>query len=97
MSVRARLDQYACLLADEFDEITQSTISINNTGIFYANEFSENLETTLVSANTFSPFNIITFSFAEEDFGVGQGVYMRQTSTGTCIIYNEIDEVTTLV
>lgn len=97
MTVVARLDQYSNLLAGEFDEITRSTPGITNSGVFYADEFSENLETTQLVANTFLVYDPLTTEFAMPTFGAGQGTYMRHTSTGTCITYGEIDEITSMV
>lgn len=98
MPIVARIDQYANLLTTtEFDEITTSTIRVDSSGIFYANEFSENLESTFVSTNTFAPYDLLTADFASVPYGVGTGTYMRHTNSGVCIVYNEIDEVTNLV
>ena len=49
MGVVGRLDQYASMLADEFDETTANNPSITGLGTYYASEFDENTSiTTLV-------------------------------------------------
>ena len=95
----ARLDQYGSMLINEFDETTARNISISNSvnGIFYASEFSENVGiATTIFANVFPPYDIVYDEFAGVFYGPGQGTYMRQNTDKTVVIYNEIDEITTI-
>ena len=43
MGVVGRLDQYASMLAGEFDETTANNTSISGLGTYYASEFNENI------------------------------------------------------
>lgn len=92
----ARLDQYASLLSQEFNEVDggETTIAITPFGQVFAPSFSENvgIGTTLV-ANVFSPYDPVYDEFAGVLYGPGQGTYMRHTSNKTVVVYNEIDEV----
>jgi hypothetical protein len=95
MGVVGRLDQYASMLATEFDETTANNPSITGLGTYYASEFSENVGiTTALDANIFPPYDIVYDEFGGTLFGVGQGRYMRQNTDKSVIVYNEIDEIT---
>lgn len=96
MPIVARLDQYASLLATEFDETTSNSVGVSGLGTYYASEFDENIGITSVTANVFAPYNIVYDEFAGVLYGPGQGTYMRQYTNKTVVIYNEIDEVTTI-
>jgi hypothetical protein len=97
MGVVGRLDQYASMLAGEFDETTAKNPSITGLGTYYASEFSENVGiTTTLTANIFPPYDIVYDEFGGTLFGAGQGRYMRQNTDKSVIVYNEIDEVTTI-
>lgn len=90
-----RIDQYASVLTDEFDEVTQSTMSITGFGTYYSSEFTENVGiTTNLIANTFRPYDLVGDEFGGTLFGVGNGTIMRQNSDNTVIGYNDFDEVT---
>jgi hypothetical protein len=96
MSVVGRLDQYASTLAWEFDETTANNPSITGFGTYYASEFSENIGiTTALIANVFPPYDPVYDEFVGVLYGPGQGIYMRQNTDKSAIVYNEIDEVTT--
>jgi hypothetical protein len=98
MAVVGRLNQYASMLATEFNEITANDPSITGLGTYYASEFNENvgLGTTVLTANVFPPYNLLYDEFAGVLYGPGQGRYMRQNTDKSVIVYNEIDEVTTI-
>ena len=95
MGVVGRLDQYASMLAYEFDETTANNPSITGLGTYYASEFSENVGiATTMTANVFAPYDIVYDEFAGVLYGPGQGRYMRQNTDKSVIVYNEIDEIT---
>ena len=97
MGVVGRLDQYASMLAYEFDETTANNPSITGLGTYYASEFSENVGiTTTLDANVFPPYDLLYDEFGGTLFGPGQGRYMRQNTDKSVIVYNEIDEITDL-
>jgi hypothetical protein len=94
MGVVGRLDQYASMLAWEFDETTANTPSITGFGTYYASEFNENVGiATTMFANVFAPYDPVYDEFGGTLFGAGQGRYMRQNTDKSVIVYNEIDEV----
>jgi len=95
MGVVGRLDQYASMLAYEFDETTANNPSITGLGTYYASEFSENVGiATTMTANVFAPYDLVYDEFGGTLFGAGQGRYMRQNTDKSVIVYNEIDEIT---
>ena len=95
MGVVGRLDQYASMLAWEFDETTANNPRITGLGTYYASEFSENVGiATTMTANVFPPYDLVYDDFGGTLFGAGQGRYMRQNTDKSVIVYNEIDEVT---
>jgi len=97
MPIVGRLDQYASMLAGEFDETTANNPSITGLGTYYASEFSENVGIgTTLFANVFPPYDIFYDEFASVSYGPGQGTFMRQNTDKSVIVYNEIDEVTTI-
>lgn len=49
-----------------------------------------------LTANVYPAYNTITSEFALPFYGYGTGTLMRYTIDNRCIIYNEIDEVTTI-
>ena len=57
MPVVGRLDQYASMLCQEFDEVTVTTnVNISGLGTYFATEFSENVGIgTTITANVFPP------------------------------------------
>ena len=94
MGVVGRLDQYASMLAYEFDETTANGPSITGLGTYYASEFSENVGiATTMTANVFAPYDLVYDEFGGTLFGAGQGRYMRQYTDKSVIVYNEIDEI----
>jgi hypothetical protein len=85
------------MLAGEFDETTANNPSITGLGTYYASEFSENVGIgTTLFANVFPPYDIVYDEFASVSYGPGQGTFMRQNTDKSVIVYNEIDEVTTI-
>lgn len=95
MSIVGRLDQYASMLAWEFDETTANNTSISGFGTYFSSEFSENVGiATTLTANVFAPYDPVYDEFSGTLFGPGQGRYMRQNTDKSVIVYNEIDEVT---
>jgi hypothetical protein len=97
MGVVGRLDQYASMLATEFDETTANNPSITGLGTYYASEFSENVGiATTMTANVFAPYDLVSGEFAGVLYGPGQGTFMRQNTDKSVIVYNEIDEITTI-
>lgn len=96
MPVVARLNQYASLLATEFNEITATNPGITGLGTYYASEFAENVGVTTITANVFAAYDVVYDEFAGVLYGSGQGTIMRQDNSNTIIIYNEIDEITTI-
>jgi hypothetical protein len=50
MGVVGRLNQYASMLATEFDETTANNPSITGLGTYYASEFNENVTETIVTS-----------------------------------------------
>jgi hypothetical protein len=98
MPVVARLDQYASLIASEFDEINGNDISVSGVGTFYSSEFSENVGiVTVLTANIFPPYDLVYDEFASSMYGLGIGTFMRYNIDKSVTIYNEIDEVTTII
>jgi len=94
MGVVGRLDQYASMLAYEFDETTANNPSITGLGTYYASEFSENVGiATTMTANVFAPYDPVSGEFGGTLFGAGQGRYMSQNTDKSVIVYNEIDEI----
>ena len=94
MGVVGRLDQYASMLAYEFDETTANGPSITGLGTYYASEFSENVGiATTITANVFAPYDLVSGEFAGVLYGPGQGRYMRQNTDKSVIVYNEINEI----
>ena len=49
------------------------------------------------SANVFAPYQLVDDEFAGVLYGSGQGTFMRQNTDNTVIVYNEIDEITTII
>lgn len=97
MPVVARLNQYSSLLTTEFDEINGTKINVSTGGTFYSSEFSENIGiTTTLTANVFAPYDLVYDEFGGTLFGAGKGIYMRQNTDKTVVIYNEIDEITSI-
>jgi hypothetical protein len=98
MSVVARLDQYASIVAYEFDETTANNLSVTGLGTYYASEFSENVGiATTLTANVFPAYDPAYDDFGGTLFGSSGGRYMRQNTDKSVVIYNDIDEVTPIV
>jgi len=79
--------------------VLPATTNTNITGLgtYYSSGFYENVGfTTFLSANIFAPYDLVYDEFGGTLFGVGQGRYMRQNTDKSVIVYNEIDEVTTI-
>jgi hypothetical protein len=79
--------------------ILPATTNTNITGLgtYYSSGFDENVGfTTFLSANIFPPYDLVYDEFGGTLFGAGQGRYMRQNTDKSVIVYNEIDEVTTI-
>lgn len=97
MAIIARLDQYASILAGEFDEVSGGNVRISGVGTYFSSEFSENIGiANTLTANVFPPYDIVYDEFTGVLYGLGQGTFMRQNTDNTVIIYNEIDEITTI-
>lgn len=97
MPIVGRLDQYGSMLSGEFDEISGGNIRISGLGTYFSSEFSENVGiATTLTANVFAPYDLVYDDFGGTLFGVGQGRYMRQNTDNTVVVYNEIDEITTI-
>ena len=100
MGVVGRLDQYASIVTGLFDDqqATEFILNPNITGLgtFFAAEFSENVGVTTLTANVFAPYDIISGEIAGVLYGPGQGTYMRHLTDKSVIVYNEIDEITTI-
>jgi hypothetical protein len=94
MAIIGRLDQYASMLTTEFDDVTSNNIRITGLGTYYSSEFSENVGVATITANVFSPYDIINDDFTSVSYGSGRGTYMIQNTDSTVIVYTEIDEVT---
>ena len=76
---------------------TYAKAGISGLGTYIALEFSENIGiTTTLTANVFAPYDLVYDEFAGVLFGPGQGTFMRQNLIGDVVVYNEIDEVTTI-
>ena len=99
MPVVGRLDQFgSMIITGEFDETTANNPSITGLGTYYALEFFENVGVAVtLTANIFAPYQIVDDEFAGVLFGPGQGTFMRQNTDKTVIVYNEIDEITTII
>lgn len=81
------------------NRVLASTTNTNITGLgtYYSSGFDENVGfTTFLSANVFAPYDPVYDEFGGTLFGPGQGRYMRQNTDKSVIVYNEIDEVTTI-
>ena len=52
--------------------------------------------TSQMSANVFAAYDPVYGEFASVLYGSGQGTYMRQNANKSVIVYNEIDEITTI-
>jgi len=79
--------------------ILPATTNTNITGLgtYYSSGFDENVGfTTFLSANISAPYDLVSGEFAGVLYGPGQGRYMRQNTDKSVIVYNEIDEVTTI-
>jgi len=79
--------------------VLPATTNTNITGLgtYYSSGFDENVGfTTFLSANISAPYDLVYDDFGGTLFGVGQGRYMRQNTDKSVIVYNEIDEVTTI-
>ena len=100
MSVVGRLDQYASIVTGLFDDqqATEFILNPNITGLgtFFSAEFSENVGVTTLTANVFRPYDIISDEVAGVLYGPGQGTYMRHLTDKSVIVYNQIDEITTI-
>jgi hypothetical protein len=98
MPIVGRLDQFGSIIvSSEFDEVTGGNVRISGLGTYYASEFFENVGiTTTLGANIFAPYDPVYDEFAGVLFGPGQGTFMRQNTDKSVIVYNEIDEVTTI-
>ena len=94
MPVLARLNQYATIQANEFDEVTPTSVGISGIGTFYSTGFNENVGVTTLRAGKFPAYNLIDAEFVFPLYGPGQGTHMRRESDNSITIYNEIDEVT---
>ena len=70
MGVVGRLDQYASILATEFDEISKNNFSISVGGTCYSNEFIENVGVPVIN-NIYPAYDIVDDLFAEVLSGVG--------------------------
>jgi hypothetical protein len=71
---------------------------ISGLGTYISLEFNENIGiTTTLTANVFAPYDPIYDEFAGVLYGPGQGTFMRQELNGNVIVYNEIDEITTII
>ena len=70
MGIVGRLDQYASILATEFDEISVNKFSISVGGTCYSNEFVENVDIPYIS-NIYPAYNIVDGLFAEVSSGIG--------------------------
>lgn len=76
---------------------TYAKAGVSGLGTYTALEFKENIGiTTTLRANVFAPYNLVYDEFAGVLYGPGQGTFMRQELTGNVIVYNEIDEITTI-
>jgi hypothetical protein len=96
MPILARLNQYAAIQANEFDEVTTTSVRISGVGTFYSVEFSENVGVTTLTAGIFSAYDLVDAEFALPLYGPGQGTHMRRESNNSITIYDEIDEVTAI-
>lgn len=97
MTIVGRLDQYASMVAGEFDEITGGNTRISGLGTYFSSEFIENVGIgTTLTANVFPPYDLVYDDFGGTLFGSGQGRYMRQNIDKSVVVYNEIDEVTSI-
>jgi hypothetical protein len=80
--------------------VLPSTTNTNITGLstYFSSGFSENVgAATTLAANVFPPYDIVYDEFAGVLYGPGQGRYMRQNTDKSVIVYNEIDEVTSIL
>jgi hypothetical protein len=98
MPVVGRLDQFGSMIVtSEFNEVAGGNVRVSGLGTYYASEFFENVGVAVtLTANIFSPYDPVYDEFAGVLFGPGQGTFMRQNTDNTVIVYNEIDEVTTI-
>lgn len=81
------------------NRVLASTTNTNITGLgtYYSSGFDENVGfTTFLSANISAPYDLVYDEFGGTLFGAGQGRYMRQYTDKSVIVYNEIDEITTI-
>jgi len=79
--------------------VLPATTNTNITGLgtYYSSGFDENVGfATTLTANVFPPYDPVYDEFAGVLYGAGQGTYMRQNTDKSVIVYNEIDEVTTI-
>jgi hypothetical protein len=61
---------------------------LSGVGLSYANPS--------LSANVFAPYDPVSGEFAGVLYGPGQGTFMRRDYLGDLIVYNEIDEISTI-
>ena len=81
------------------NRVLPATTNTNITGLgtYYSSGFDENMGfTTFLSANVFAPYDPVYDEVGGTLFGAGQGRYMRQNTDKSVIVYNEIDEITTI-
>jgi hypothetical protein len=94
MGVVGRLDQYASMLATEFDETTANNPSITGFGTYYASEFNENVGESIVTSGL-----ILNLDAGNTDSYPGSGILWGDlsgisgisTATGALPIYNTTD------
>jgi hypothetical protein len=97
---RGTLTDYTPTTGTAISRVLPATTNTNITGLgtYYSSGFDENVGfTTFLSANVFPPYDLVYDEFAGTLYGVGQGIYMRQYTDKTVIVYNEIDEITSIL
>jgi hypothetical protein len=93
----SRLNQYACFISNEYDEVSETGIKISGLGTYFSDEFTENVGIgTFLTANVYRPYNILESEFAHVTNTPGLGVYMRHNKSNSVDVYNEIDDYSLL-
>jgi len=96
---RGTLTDYTPTTTTAISRVLPATTNTNITGLgtYYSSGFDENVGfTTFLSANISAPYDLVYDEFGGTLFGAGQGRYMRQYTDKSVIVYNEIDEITTI-
>lgn len=97
-----KVNTEGAFFSTEFDENIDITLDFSHT--YDAYDITNDLIAEpffyepgkIVAANVYSPYNLILSDFAIPEYGPSGGTYMKYLVNHKCLVYNEIDEVTSL-